>query len=1027
MDAATPAFLLGCGAAALAVRARWLATAAPVAPRKPAVVRSGVAECGGVGSPARGLDASRLQSPAAEREDALSWLRCDARSSPDVLALCRAENAHAAARTAHLERARASLAAELKSRLQETDAGVPAPDGPFVYYTRTVEGLAYPLHCRKLRAAAGAAGAADAEEEVLLDENALAAGNAMCDVVAVSVSPDHSLLAYAVDFSGGEEYTIRFRRLRWRAAAAAGGGAPVAEAVALAPGPAGAVLPDVIPSTAGDLEWDGASAAIFYTTLDKTHRPHRVHRHVLGTPRADDELLLEEADERFWVGMDRSLSGDVLFLEASSKLTSEVTALALTPRAEAALALAPRASTARALDRAADDADDDGAGSGAGSGDDGDGADADAAAADAADAALAAAAAAPGGAPPRPPLPLAVVVAPRADGVLYAAEHMRRAGGGADDALVITTNARGAMNFKIAVAPLARPDAWADVLPHSERLHVTGVAVFADFWALEGREGGYAGVWVARGAALRAAVDAALAGAPAPALRLEPLPPRERVFVLGLGQNDEYDATTLRFTYSSMTTPTLTCEADVGGGADAAWSWAAPRGAPGAIAVLKQKAAPNVDPAHYRCVRSVATAADGARVPISILYRPSAHALKGGAGASTAAGDGGGDDACPFAAPAPLLLYAYGSYGHSIDPYFSSHVFSLADRGVVYAIAHVRGGGEMGRAWYELHGKLLAKKNTFSDYIACAEHLVAQGWTAPGRIGAQGGSAGGLLMGVAANERPDLWAGVLAEVPFVDVLTTMSDPTIPLTVTEWEECVRRRPHVAARRPAFPWRHSLLSLPPSPLSVLPPRQVGQPQRVGLLRVHPLLLPGGQCAAPALRAHAPRGRAARHARGLLGTAQVCAARARGARGLAVGHPVQNRARRRARRRHGPLRVPQAEGVLVGVAAPLPRRRRLSGARRGGCRGKVWRVRGGGSLPSAHAFKRRAPASIAAPTRRPPRPPWPPPSPRAARRPAAAPCRRRRPAGAGNERGAVERAPVSAVRARKRPTRTLTGTDT
>ena len=160
-------------------------------------------------------------------------------------------------------------------------------------------------------------------------------------------------------------------------------------------------------------------------------------------------------------------------------------------------------------------------------------------------------------------------------------------------------------------------------------------------------------------------------------------------------------------------------------------------------------------------------------MPISILYRPSAHALKGGADAAA-----GGDDACPLAAPAPLLLYAYGSYGHSIDPFFSSHVFSLADRGVVYAIAHVRGGGEMGRAWYELQGKLLAKKNTFSDYIACAEHLVAQGWTAPRRIGAQGGSAGGLLMGVVANERPDLWAGVLAEVPFVDVVTTMSDPYV---------------------------------------------------------------------------------------------------------------------------------------------------------------------------------------------------------------------------------------------------------
>jgi oligopeptidase B len=140
----------------------------------------------------------------------------------------------------------------------------------------------------------------------------------------------------------------------------------------------------------------------------------------------------------------------------------------------------------------------------------------------------------------------------------------------------------------------------------------------------------------------------------------------------------------------------------------------------------------------------------------------------------------------PDSAPAPLLLYGYGSYEISIDPTFSASRVSLLERGVVYAIAHVRGGGELGRHWYE-EGKLERKTNTFHDFIACAEHLVATGATAPDCVVARGGSAGGLLMGAVANLRPDLFRAIVAEVPFVDCLTTMLDAALPLTITEWEE------------------------------------------------------------------------------------------------------------------------------------------------------------------------------------------------------------------------------------------------
>jgi oligopeptidase B len=179
---------------------------------------------------------------------------------------------------------------------------------------------------------------------------------------------------------------------------------------------------------------------------------------------------------------------------------------------------------------------------------------------------------------------------------------------------------------------------------------------------------------------------------------------------------------------------------------------------------VKRQAVPGYDPASYESQREWATADDGTRVPISIVYRR-----------DRARDDGG-----------PLLLYGYGSYEVSIDPTFSASRVGLLDRGVAYAIAHVRGGGELGRTWYD-DGKLLQKTNTFTDFVACAEHLVHERWTGPARLAARGGSAGGLLMGAVTNLRPDLFRAVVAEVPFVDCLTTILDESLPLTITEWEE------------------------------------------------------------------------------------------------------------------------------------------------------------------------------------------------------------------------------------------------
>jgi len=222
------------------------------------------------------------------------------------------------------------------------------------------------------------------------------------------------------------------------------------------------------------------------------------------------------------------------------------------------------------------------------------------------------------------------------------------------------------------------------------------------------------------------------------------------VYSLTGGVNPEWEARSYRFGYTSLITPVSTIDYDP---------------LTGRRDVIKvQPVLGGYRPEEFRSERIWASAPDGTQVPISLVCRAD-QALDG---------------------TAPALLYGYGSYEITIDPVFSPSRLNLLERGVVFAIAHIRGGGEMGRRWYE-EGRLAAKANTFTDFVACAEHLVAEGYAAPDRLAIRGGSAGGLLMGAVTNLRPDLFAAVVAEVPFVDVVTTMSDDSLPLTVTEWEE------------------------------------------------------------------------------------------------------------------------------------------------------------------------------------------------------------------------------------------------
>ncbi|MBC8121928.1 MAG: S9 family peptidase, partial [Gemmatimonadaceae bacterium] len=316
---------------------------------------------------------------------------------------------------------------------------------------------------------------------------------------------------------------------------------------------------------------------------------------------------------------------------------------------------------------------------------------------------------------------------PRKPGVKYSVDHR------ADKFYILTDeDAKNSKLMEVSVSSPARQN-WQEIIAHQNTIKLDGIDLFKDHLVVYEREDGLKNIRIVHLA------DSKVHRVSFP----------EPVYTFVPNRNPEFDTSTLRFTYDSLVTPDAVTDYDMNARTNE---------------VKKREEVKGYDPSLYQSERTHATAPDGTRVPISLVYK------KG------IARDGSN----------PLYLYAYGSYGASMDPSFAANRLSLLDRGFIFAIAHIRGGGEMGKAWYE-DGKLLKKKNTFTDYIASAEHLIAQKYTSAGKLVASGGSAGGLLMGAVVNMRPDLFKAVVAKVPFVDVINTMLDPSIPLTVTEYEE------------------------------------------------------------------------------------------------------------------------------------------------------------------------------------------------------------------------------------------------
>lgn len=290
------------------------------------------------------------------------------------------------------------------------------------------------------------------------------------------------------------------------------------------------------------------------------------------------------------------------------------------------------------------------------------------------------------------------------------------------------------VNFRLATATLDKPDEWTTLLAGSDEFYLTGMTAFKDFYVTEGRENGLdqIDIW---------SYDSSIK---------DRIKFPEASYNAGLDNNPEYDVTKLRLSYESMVTPDTIYDFTV---------------ADGVLETLKIQEIPSgYDSEEYATERLTVEARDGAMVPVSLVYKKGTR-LDGSA---------------------PLHLYAYGAYGYAVPPGFSTSRLSLVDRGFIYAIAHIRGGDDLGREWY-LQGKLMQRTNTFNDFVDVARGLAEKGYTSEGRISASGGSAGGELMGAVVNSDPDLWGAVVAHVPFVDVLNTMLDESLPLTPGEWPE------------------------------------------------------------------------------------------------------------------------------------------------------------------------------------------------------------------------------------------------
>ena len=550
------------------------------------------------------------------------------KQTQDVLEYIKSENDYTNDKLSPTKDLQEQLFNEIVGRIKKDDETVPYLENGYYYYYRYEDGKEYAINCRKK-------GSLEAKEEIYLDENKLAKGYDYFNVGGLSISPNNVWLAYAVDTLSRRTYEIFFKNLI-----------------------TGEVLKETIPNTTGYIAWANDNKTIFYTSKNKiTLLSEKIYRHKLGTSSGNDIMVYHEKDDSFYIGVQRSKSGEYIIIYNSSTTVSDYQILKANNPDGTFKNFSPRLKDHE-----------------------------------------------------------------------YDISHYK-------DKFFILTNL-DAKNKRLMVTDKNNTEIsnWREVINHDNEIHLLSMRIFQNHIVINDRKDGLRGFRILDqkyGNDHRITFD-------------------ENTYSARFSVNEEFKTNILRFSYSSLQTPRSVYDYNME--------------SKERILMKQQEVLGGYSPQEYLSERKYVIARDGAKIPVSIIFKKDIKSN----------------------GPQPLLLYAYGSYGSTIDPYFSSTRLSLLDRGFIFAIAHVRGSQIYGRKSYE-DGKLLNKKNTFYDFIDVGKYLINNNYTNKTSLFCQGGSAGGLLIGAVVNMEPDMWGGALAAVPFVDVVTTMLDPTIPLTSNEWDE------------------------------------------------------------------------------------------------------------------------------------------------------------------------------------------------------------------------------------------------
>ena len=556
------------------------------------------------------------------RQDPYYWMR--ERDSAPVLKYLQEENAYAAAYFKALDPLVNGLLAEFEARIDPNETSAPYVLNGYQYQNRNVEGLDYQQIYRY---------ELDGKAVLFFDENERAKGKSFYELASWSPSPNNQILAVSEDFKGRRKYEVRFRTN-------------------------GKYMKDILTETSGSIVWANDNKTVYYTKKDpETLREYLVYRHQIGTPQSSDELIFEEKDDKFSVGIGKTLTNAYVLIYSYSSTTSEIQLLdANNTKATTQLFLA------------------------------------------------------------------------RKSGHIYEVEHH-------ENGFYILSN-DNATNNRVLFSKQIPSDIsnCQEIVAHNPKVLIEGLSVFKSHLLLEERDNGLLKL------KLKSTTDG----------QEKYIDVAGETYYLGLALNDAYNTSQIYFVLNSMTTPSRVYTYDL-------------KSSKQEIFFEKKLRDPQFNSENYESQRVWATANDGTKIPVSLVYKKGTTLSK-----------------------APLLLYGYGSYGYTIPDIFSPTRISLLDRGFVFATAHIRGCKYLGEDWYQ-NGKFDKKINTFTDFINAAEFLGHMGYCDPSRIYANGGSAGGLLMGAIANMAPYLFKGIVSEVPFVDVVTTMLDETIPLTTGEYEE------------------------------------------------------------------------------------------------------------------------------------------------------------------------------------------------------------------------------------------------